>query len=356
MTGSDIGQYRAAVGNFYFSCRSTSKRMLYCMFDLHRLLRNLLPHFKLFGKTLHRYICSGRYIHLLFSFQIIYFILVISGDIETNPGPNTAIHTLDIFHLNVRSIRHKIQQLISTALDFDILCFTESHLCNNIRNEDIAIDGFNTIFRKDRNAFGGGVLMYISNSIKANRRPEFEPLNTECIWIEISQPTCNFFLCCVYRAPNSDSTFWKNFAWSVEKVSDISSKIIIVGDLNVDFLNIPNLHTIYEILSSCYLTNTIEEATRITQSSSTLLDPILVSADLSVFDSGTIMFENNVSDHKGTFVYIKSKIEQNNAYIRSIWSYKNADFDKLASLIKHTDWDSKILGAVFPHIILVFFL
>jgi hypothetical protein len=58
------------------------------------------------------------------------------------------------------------------------------------------------------------------------------------------------------------------------------------------------------------------------------------------------MLENNVSDHKGTFVYIKSKIEQNNAYKRNIWSYKNADFDKLATLIKDTDWDSKILDAV----------
>jgi hypothetical protein len=92
-----------------------------------------------------------------------------------------------------------------------------------------------------------------------------------------------------------------------------------VGDLNVDFLNIPNSHTISEIMSNFSLTNTIKEATRTTQFSSTLLDPILVSTDLTVFDSGTIDFENNVSDHRGTFVYLKSKIEKNNAYKRNVW-------------------------------------
>jgi hypothetical protein len=49
--------------------------------------------------------------------------------------------------------------------------------------------------------------------------------------------------------------------------------------------------------------------------------------DLSVFDSGTIYFENNVSDHRGTFVYLRSKIENNNAYKRNVSLYKSGDFD-----------------------------
>jgi hypothetical protein len=33
----------------------------------------------------------------MFSFQYIYFLLVLSGAIETNPSPNTEINALDIF-------------------------------------------------------------------------------------------------------------------------------------------------------------------------------------------------------------------------------------------------------------------
>ena len=176
-------------------------------------------------------------------------------------------------------------------------------------NEAISIEGFNTIFRKDRNAFGGGVLVYISDELRVKRRVDLEPCNTECIWVEISGPTCNIFLCCIYRAPNSDKSFWNNMSWSVEKASDLSNKVIIVGDLNIDFLNIPRSHVINGILLDYHMMNIIQHATRITQKTSTLIDPILITDNFTVFDSGTIEVDGSISDHRGTYVYIKSNID-----------------------------------------------
>lgn len=99
-------------------------------------------------------------------FQVIFMLLFLSGDIETNPGPCTGTqYTLDIFHLNIRSIRNKLDSLLSLVSDFDILCFTESHLNSSIPDRNVFIDGFNTIFRKDKNSFGGGIIVYISNSL-----------------------------------------------------------------------------------------------------------------------------------------------------------------------------------------------
>ena len=48
------------------------------------------------------------------------------GDIETNQGPKTEIF-LDIIHLNIRSIRNKVDLLMYLVQDSDILCFTETH-------------------------------------------------------------------------------------------------------------------------------------------------------------------------------------------------------------------------------------
>lgn len=46
---------------------------------------------------------------------------MISGDIEVNPGPaDGQIHTLDIFHLNIRRIRHKVQSLGTFVSDFEL--------------------------------------------------------------------------------------------------------------------------------------------------------------------------------------------------------------------------------------------
>lgn len=169
--------------------------------------------------------------------HIIYILLFLYGDIEPNPGPiEDNAYTLDILHLNVRSIRNKIENLLYLVSDFDILCFTESHLDANVLDKDITIEGFNTIFRKDRNSFGGGVVIYVSDLLKAVRRFDLEPHNTECIWIEIHNLTFNIFLCCTYRPPSCDKSYWEHIVGSLEKVSDISNHIILVGDLNVVFL------------------------------------------------------------------------------------------------------------------------
>ena len=56
--------------------------------------------------------------------------------------------------------------------EYDILCFTESHLDEQILNSDISIDGYNSIFRKDRNSYGGGVIIYVSDCIRIERQPD----------------------------------------------------------------------------------------------------------------------------------------------------------------------------------------
>ena len=210
-----------------------------------------------------------------FYFQFFTYILILGGDIETNPGPDIS-NVLDIIHLNIRSIRNKIAFLNTFVHDFDILCFTETHLDNAISNEVLILDGFNCILRKDRNSFGGGVMIYMSNMLRANRRFELEPQDTECIWIEIENLTFNYLLCCIYRPPNADSRFWHNISWSIEKAQEISDNIIIVGDLNVDFLNIPRNHQIREILSSNNLVNKIREPTRISNTTRTLIEIFLM--------------------------------------------------------------------------------
>ena len=60
-------------------------------------------------------------------------LLILSGDIETNPGPMfndsiTNIHRLSVVHLNIRSIRNKTDFIPDHLSDFHIMCFTKTHL------------------------------------------------------------------------------------------------------------------------------------------------------------------------------------------------------------------------------------
>ena len=82
----------------------------------------------------------------------------------------------------------------------------------------------------------------------------------------------------------------------------------------------PISHKIHEILQNFSLLNTIHEAT-ITKNTRKIIDPILVTEDISYFDSGTIDIESSVSDHRGTYISMKTSVNYNNAYNPQVWMY-----------------------------------
>ena len=55
-------------------------------------------------------------------------LVLLSGDVEQNPGPDTDGSVISTLHCNTRSIRNKLDYIRAIFLDFEILCFTETHL------------------------------------------------------------------------------------------------------------------------------------------------------------------------------------------------------------------------------------
>ena len=63
-------------------------------------------------------------------------------DVHPHPGPTiTDIHYLDIFHLNSRSIRHKLDNIYDVVDDFHVLCFSETDLDPSIGPDTLEIVG-----------------------------------------------------------------------------------------------------------------------------------------------------------------------------------------------------------------------
>ena len=58
-------------------------------------------------------------------------LILLAGDVLENPGPqfvNTGdVDCISVLHLNIRSIRHKLEYIKDNFLDFDVLCFSETH-------------------------------------------------------------------------------------------------------------------------------------------------------------------------------------------------------------------------------------
>ena len=96
-------------------------------------------------------------------------------DKHSNPGPASSESndtSLDIFHLNARSIRNKLEDIYSIAEEYHILCFSETHLDQSIDSSSLVLEGFGLPFRKDRSQHDGGVMIYISDLLVYKRRTD----------------------------------------------------------------------------------------------------------------------------------------------------------------------------------------
>ena len=68
--------------------------------------------------------------------------------------------------MNINSISNKFVELKSLVTGLlDILILTETKIDNTFSTSQFLIDGYSIPYRLDRNAHGGGILIYIRNDI-----------------------------------------------------------------------------------------------------------------------------------------------------------------------------------------------
>ena len=61
----------------------------------------------------------------------------------------------------------------SKVFELNILCFSETHLDNNVPTEMLFLSNlYSAPYRKDRTNHGGGVLAYLNSSLLHARRPD----------------------------------------------------------------------------------------------------------------------------------------------------------------------------------------
>ena len=121
-------------------------------------------------------------------YMVILHLLMLSNDIERNPGP--CKKSLAIYHLNICSLLPKLDDVAIEFQDFDVVCFSETHLDDSITNDHISIPGYQEPERKDRNRHGGGIAVYVKNTLAYRRIPNFESDSIESILCRNPEPAC----------------------------------------------------------------------------------------------------------------------------------------------------------------------
>ena len=96
-----------------------------------------------------------------------------------------------IANLNLNSLLKHIDEICTLLCDnpFDILAINESKIVYSIPVSEIHVNKLNNypIVRLDRNRFGGGVAIYIKNTIPYSVRTDFALGNLEMICVQITR-------------------------------------------------------------------------------------------------------------------------------------------------------------------------
>ena len=154
-------------------------------------------------------------------------------------------HNINIGHLNVRSLRHKLHEIQSLISDhsLDVLAITETWLDNTVADSELAIDGY-TLFRRDQECprscpclsglsvpcrKAGGVCVYTSTRLGFTRHLLKSSNNFEMLWLTSRRRrnAAPFHLGCLYRPPNSPASFWTSLAQELTELQGNSLTIVM---------------------------------------------------------------------------------------------------------------------------------
>ena len=232
---------------------------------------------------------------------------------------------------------------------FDIYVFTETWLNAGISDNDIKVSNFKDPFRCDRNVRSGGVAIYVKESLNVIRRSDLELKDLECVWIQVKIRGHDILICGIYRPPNSSQNYWNPIHESVDRAKSTAVQdIIILGDLNNDLLVNNRSKNLNDFINTYNLKQLINEPTHFTESSSSLIDVVLVNKINNILASEVCdpFIPNLIRFHCPVAILLKFLKPKHNCYTRKIWKYDQGDYSKYRQLLSDNNWDDTLVGDV----------
>ena len=131
---------------------------------------------------------------------------------------------MKIAHLNIATLPSHFDDFFALMMDndFDVIGLAETRLAEYIPDSDIHLNNY-CIYRNDRNRNGGGVAVYIKQSMQFTHtlRKDLMPKELEIIILEIKSSKSKPFIIVIwYRTPDSKIDLYDHFEqvlYSVEQ-------------------------------------------------------------------------------------------------------------------------------------------
>ena len=248
-----------------------------------------------------------------------------------------------VVHMNIRSLLPHLDELKITVgkLKPDILVISESWLDNTIHDNEISIDGYHST-RHDRDRRGGGTIIYTRDHLSTKITLIRNAMTTsyDSIWLEVchSSLPSTLLIGCIYRPPSCPAQSTTMMFSEIEEALSLKHRVIICGDLNINLLNKshPSCIQLTNFLESHNLHQPITAPTRITSTSSTLIDVFLVSDHHLIKSSGVSNIA--ISDHLLIHLTLTWKRPKAKSLMITKRSFKHFDRSHFQSDLQNIPW------------------
>ena len=207
---------------------------------------------------------------------------------------------LKIAHLNINSIAgFKFYEIKSWLLKgyFEVLILTETKLDTTLPDSQFTIAGYRFI-RLDRTIHGGGVMIYWRSDIIFHHVVTTQLCKVEALMVKLKIGKRWLMIVGAYQSPGINSTMWNDDLFKLfESLMSLCDDVLILGDLNCDLYakNSTDGRALADLCDLFNLDCLINEPTRLSQSSSSLIDVILTNNKCRFLSSGVL--EPHLSDH-----------------------------------------------------------
>ena len=274
------------------------------------------------------------------------WILLVSGDVELNPGPgHPRQRKCRLLYCNIRGLHANIKDLTASSKSHDILFCSETLVSNMRHVSELLIPGFKKpiLLRRDAIPRARGMAVYVRNGYSASKT-SYACTCHEMQVMKVCGKQNNFYLFSLYRNPDLDNAIFDCLLLAMAKVQEDDRKacFVFVGDLNahhrqwLSSVSPTDCHGIraYDFACESGCEQVIREPTH---SSGNCLD--LVFTDSPGVVTGTVAPPVGTSDHCAISIAIN--IEQpspNITHTSKVFIKSQADWDNILNDLSQITW------------------
>ena len=194
------------------------------------------------------------------------------------------------------------------------------------------MDGFSKPYRLDRNKNGGGVMIFIRETISSKKlEKHIFPNDVESIFVELNFRKCKWLLCGTYHRPSQSYEYFFN---NLDKALDTYSrydKVFLVGDFNIEISE----QRIESFLYMHELCNLVKEKTCFKNMQNPSCIDLLLTNNVYAFQQTAAICTGLSDCHKLVLTVLKTTVTRSQPKEITYRDYKQFDPSKFKKDLKN---------------------